>query len=284
MIRVVTDSTCYLPVDTLRKHNISVVPLKVQFGQESFNEVTGISSQDFYRRLSTVQEMPTTSQPSVGEFRVAYQEILADNPAAEIIALTVSSKLSGTYRAATAAAATLPQANIIVFDSHSAALGLGLMTITAAEMASSGQPIADILQRLRQMRHEISVVLMVESLDHLRRGGRVGTATAILGTLLKTKPILTIVEGEIKPLERVRTKKKAMIRLIVELKSKLATPDQPVQAGVMHAAAGADMETLVQMMQAHFNVTHLFAAEFGPVIGVHLGPGALGAGICPEPG
>ena len=283
MVRVVTDSSCYLPADTLRKYNISVVPLKVQFGEETLNEVTGISSQDFYRRLSTAQEVPTTSQPSAGEFRVAYQEILADNPDTAIIALTVSSKLSGTYNVATTAATALPQANITVFDSLSAALGLGLMTITAAEMAADGQLMADILKRLKQMRHEISIVLMVESLEHLRRGGRIGTATAFLGTLLKTKPILTIVEGEIKPLERVRTKNRAMIRLIAELESKLTTPDQPVQAGVMHAAASADMETLVQMMRAHFNVTRLFAAEFGPVIGVHLGPGALGAGICPEP-
>ena len=283
MVRVVTDSSCYLPADTLRKYNISVVPLKVQFGEETLNEVTGISSQDFYRRLSTAHEVPTTSQPSAGEFRVAYQEILADNPDTEIIALTVSSKLSGTYNVATTAATALPQANITVFDSLSAALGLGLMTITAAEMAADGQMMADILKRLKQMRHEISIVLMVESLDHLRRGGRIGTAAALLGTLLKTKPILTIVEGEIKPLDRVRTKNKAMIRLIAELKSKLATPDQPVQAGVMHAAASTDMETLVQMMRAHFNVTRLFAAEFGPVIGVHLGPGALGVGICPEP-
>jgi DegV family protein with EDD domain len=123
---------------------------------------------------------------------------------------------------------------------------------------------------------------MVDSLDYLKRGGRIGAASAYLGTLLQAKPILAIVDGQIKPLGRVRTRKKAIDRLVAVLSSRLPAPDHPVQAGVMHAADSVAMEKLAVSMQARFNITRLFTAEFGPVIGAHLGPGALGAGICPD--
>jgi DegV family protein with EDD domain len=141
----------------------------------------------------------------------------------------------------------------------------------------------EILVRLAQMRREISIVLIVDSLDYLRRGGRIGTASAVMGTLLKIKPILAVVEGRMIPIDQVRTQKRAAERLVAELVSKLSEPDQPVQAGVMHAAAEEELEKLASTIQARFNVTRLFKAELGPVLGAHLGPGALGAGICPEP-
>ena len=284
MISIVTDSTCYLSTDILRKHNISMVPLKVQFGLETFNETAGISNQAFYQRLAACKGFPTTSQPVSGEFKAAYQKILVDNPAADIIVLTVSSKLSGTYNMAVSAASELQEFNIVVFDSLSAALGLGLMVITAAEMAADGHLTADILTRLEQMRREISMVFLVDSLNYLRRGGRIGAASTLLGTLLNVKPLLTLAEGNIIPLEQVRTKQKAMNQMVAALKSRLPAPNQPVQAGVMYNGARSDMDNLVQIMRNHFNITRLFTAEFGPVIGVHVGPGSLGAGIYPEPG
>lgn len=156
------------------------------------------------------------------------------------------------------------------------------MVITAAELAAQGRSMADILARLSQMRQDLHLVLLVDSLEFLRRSGRLGAAAAWLGALLQTKPILTINQGQIEPLAQVRTKQKAMQRLVVELEARLVRPDQPVLAGVMHLAANADMARLVELMQARFNITRLFTAEFGPVIGTHLGPGALGVGLCPE--
>ena len=282
MITVVTDSTCSLSPEIIKQYNIFVVPLTISFGQESYLDITAASRGEFYRRLATTATVPTTSQPSAGEFTTSFQQILAGNPAAEILVLTVSSKLSGTYQVARSAATRFPQVNITVFDSLSAALGLGLMAIVAAEMAVAGQSMAEILTRLAQIRRSLTIVLMVDSLDYLKRGGRIGAASAYLGALLQTKPILAIVDGQIKPLDRVRTRRKAIDRLVVELSSGLPGPNYPVQAGVMHAANPMAMERLIGQIQARFNITRLFTAEFGPVIGAHLGPGALGAGICPD--
>ncbi len=283
MIRVVTDSTSYIPPDLLKSYNISVTPLKVHFGQEAYDEITGISNHNFYRRLTTTSEFPTTSQPASGRFKQVFQDILRQEPAAEILVLAISSKLSGTYNSALAAAEQMPEARITVFNSLSAAMGLGLMAIAAAEMAQAGHSLGEILARLEQMRRDIRIVLFVDTLEYLRRGGRIGPAAAFLGTLLNTKPILAIIDGAIQPLDRVRSKKKAIERLLAELESSLPDRTQPVQAGVMHVAAEADMESLAMMMKARFNLVRLYTSELGPVIGAHLGPGALGAGICPEP-
>lgn len=282
MMRIVTDSTSYIPPDLARQHRIVVVPLKVLFGAEVYDEITGLSNADFYRRLSTTAHFPTTSQPASGEYKQAYQQILQEDPTAHILVLTITSKLSGTYSAALTAAEQLPEAQITVFDSLSAAMGLGLMAITAAEMSAAGQSLKEILARLEQMRRDTSIVLVVDTLEYLRRGGRIGAAAAFLGTLLNTKPILGLVEGKIQPLDQVRTKKKAVERLFTELESKLAYPRQPIQAGIMHIAAPAEMESLTALMKERFNMTRLYTSELGPVVGAHLGPGALGVGICPN--
>ena len=283
MIRIVTDSTGYLPSDIIETYGISVVPLKVQFGSETYDEITGISNHDFYQRLTTTQDFPTTSQPSAGEFKEAYQKILAQNLDAEILVPTVSSKFSGTYNSARSAAEQLPAAKITIFDTRSAAMGLGLMVMTAAKMAAEDQPMAVITSRLEQMRRETNIVLVVDSLEYLKRGGRIGAATACLGTLLNTKPILAVVDGEIQPLDRVRTKKKAINRLFSELDQKLIHPEQPIQAGVMHVATETEAQELAEMIQSRFNITYFFVSELGPVVGAHVGPGTLGVGLCPEP-
>jgi DegV family protein with EDD domain len=283
MIRVVTDSTSYIPSELLKSYNIAVVPLKVNFGQESFAEITGLSNPDFYRRLASSAVFPTTSQPASGEFKEVYQQILAEEPAAEILVLTISSKLSGTYTSAITAAQQTPTAKITVFDSLSAAMGLGLMAITAVNMAMAGFGMAEVVIRLEQMRRDTSIVFAVDTLEYLKRGGRIGAATAFLGTILNTKPILALANGVIQPVDRVRSRKRAIERLVKELEQKLPQPGHPVQAGVMHVAAETEMFNVVTLLQESFNITRLYTSELGPVVGAHLGPGALGVGICPEP-
>jgi DegV family protein with EDD domain len=283
MISVVTDSTSYIPPELARQHQITVVPLKVLFGVEVYDEITGLSNADFYRRLTTATDFPTTSQPAIGDFKEVYQQFLRQDPTTQILVLTISAKLSGTYNSAVAAAEQLPEADIVIFDSLSAAMGLGLMAITAAEMAAAGHDLGQILLRLEQMRRDTSIVLVVDTLEYLKRGGRIGPAAAFLGTLLNTKPILAVVEGKLQPLDRVRTKKRALARLFSELHGKLVDPHQSVQAGVMHIAAEAEMASMVAMMTDQFNITRLYTSELGPVVGAHLGPGALGVGICLEP-
>lgn len=282
MIKIVTDSTCYMSLDIIARYNIQVVPLKVQFGEESYNETTGITNRDFYQRLKTSRDFPTTSQPSSAEFQAAYRQILSRHPDAEILVITLSSKLSGTYNSAVMAAQQMDRAAITVFDSLSTALGLGLMVVMAGEQAAAGSELAPILTRLEQMRRDTTIVLVVDTLEYLKRGGRIGPATAFLGTLLNTKPLLAIVAGQVQPLDRVRTQQRAFERLLHELERKLTRPDQPVQAGVMHVSAEDEMEKMAAMVKERFNVTRFYTAELGPVIGAHVGPGTLGVGLCPE--
>ncbi len=281
MIRIVTDSTGYVPADIIQTYDIVVVSLKVLFGSETYAEGTGTGSAEFWRRLAESRDFPTTSQPAAGEYRMVFDLLRQANPDTEILVLNVSSKLSGSYNAAKTAAAQLPETAITVFDSRSVALGLGLMVINAARMAAAGQTIPAIMARLEQMRRDTRIVLAVETLEYLRRGGRIGSAMALLGTLLDTKPLLAVVDGEMQPLARVRTKARAMSRLVEEMARCLPRPDQPVEAGVMHMAAEAEMVKLAAVMRDRFNITRLYTAELGPVVGVHVGPGAVGAGLCP---
>jgi DegV family protein with EDD domain len=283
MIKIVTDSTSYLPSDLLHHHEITVVPLKVQFGVESYDEITGISSRDFYRRLATTPGFPTTSQPSLLEFKTAYETILARHPSAQILVLTLSSHLSGTYNSALTAATQLPGSSITVFDSRSTAPGLGLLCLAAAQLNVAGHDLAEIVGRLEALRQDNELVFAVDTLEYLRRGGRIGAAAAFLGTLLHTKPILHVVEGKVQPLTRVRTRKKAISQLLAELAQKLTPPDRPVWAGVVHIQAEEEMAALSEQVTAQFNVTYLFTGEIGPVVGAHLGPGAVGVGLCPAP-
>ncbi len=280
MIKIVIDSTSYLPADIIKKHDISVVPLKVQFGNESYDE-TAINNVDFYHRLADNKKVfPTTSRPSVGEFLVAYQKILAQYPTAEILVMTISSGISSTYNSAELAAKQMPQTKITVFDTASTVMGLGFMTMTAAEMDLAGRPMAVILERMKQMSAETTIVLTVDTLEYLKRGGRIGTAAAFLGTLLNTKPIVGVVNGKMEGIDRVRTRKKAIQRLFAEFEQKFTT-DQPIQMGIMHIFAKDDMTELANSMQARFNITRSYFTELGPVIGAHLGPGAIGIGCCP---
>ena len=284
MIRLVTDSSSCLPLEFIEQYKIAMVPLKVQLGGETFVEGTALSSRDFFNRLAVTKEFPLTSQPAVGDFKQAYRQLLIEEPSAGILVLTVSSKLSGTHGSAITAAAQFPEANITVFDTLSVAMGVGLMVMTAARMIAAGRELPDILARLAQIRQNLPIFLMVDTLEYLQRGGRIGAAAAFLGTLLDTKPILAVEAGEIRPVGRVRGKKKAIQRLFDELARKLPAPDQPVQAGIMHAAAEDDAQKLGGMIREHFNVTYFFVFELGPVLGAHVGPGAIGTGFCLDTG
>lgn len=284
MIWLVTDSSSYLPPEFTQQYQITMVPLKVQLGGETFIEGTGLNNREFFDRLAASSDYPSTSQPAVGDFYRAYQQLLEANPFAEILVLPVSSKLSGTYGAAMAAAGQLPEAQITVFDTLSVAMGVGLMVMTAARMIAAGHDLPEILIRLTQMRQKLPIFLMVDTLEYLKRGGRIGAASAFLGTLLDTKPILTVEAGEIRPVGRVRGKNKAIRRLFDELERQLPASNQAVQAGVMHAAAAEEAQQLADMIRERFNVTYFFVFELGPVVGAHVGPGAIGTGFCLDTG
>ena len=212
----------------------------------------------------------------MGDFQEAYSDLVADDH--EIISIHLSSKLSGTWESASAAAALMPDARIHVVDSGTTSLALDMMVRKAAEAAASGKSTADILAGLQRMIRDQRLLFVVDTLEYLEKGGRIGAARAMLGTLLKIKPVLCLEDGLVKPFASVRTKRKALAFLLDHLAGEAA--GRPVIAGVIHANAPGEMEELKSAVQARLNCVDVLSAELSPVIGTHTGPGTLGAAIC----
>ncbi len=280
-VAVVTDSTAYLPDDVLAAQDIHTVPLSVLFADGTSSLETELSDRAAYwRRLADLEQLPTTSQPSVGAFTEVYEPLLAAG--SDIVSVHLSGAISGTAESAELAAETMrarhPDRTIIVCDSRTAGGGLGLAALAATAAARSGEPASSVAARTEVACEALSTWFAVDTLEYLRRGGRVGAAQAWLGSALKIKPILTI-SGEITPIERVRTSRRAFERLLefaAELRDKGSTAwivqhiQADEQAARLAAAAGEIIGT-----------EPVFVSELGPVIGTHVGPGLLGIGGLP---
>ncbi|MGH2370144.1 MAG: DegV family protein, partial [Chloroflexota bacterium] len=215
-IGVVTDSLAWIPDDVATRHGIRVVPLHVTIGSEHFTETVDLTNQEFYRRLREAKTLPKTSQPSAGEFLDAYREVAQRADA--IISVHASSKLSGTVRAAEAAATTFrqerPDVRIETLDTQQACTAEGIVAIRAAEDAAAGAPFEAVLANARALMPKPRILFAVETLEYLAKGGRIGRARALLGGLLRIRPILTVVDGEVAVQDRVRTRAKATERIL----------------------------------------------------------------------
>lgn len=274
MIKIVTDSTAYLPDEYARQHDIRVVPLYVHFGAEAFKEGIELSDEEFYRRLKEAPELPTTSQPSAGEFYEVFEELVkAGN---EIVTLTISSKLSGTWNSAMAAKEMLPNDPISVVDSLSTSVGLHLMVDAAIEAASAGATRQEIVERIEAIRQKLQILFVVDTLEYLAKGGRIGNAKAFMGTLLKVKPILFIQDGAIEPLEQVRSKRKAQARMLELVEEHLGGNGSRAKVGVTNALVPKTAESLGQELQERLGCCQPLMGELGPVLGTHTGPGVVG--------
>jgi DegV family protein with EDD domain len=279
MIKIVIDSTSYLPEEIVRAHDIRVVPLNVHFGAERiYQEGVELTPDEFYRLLAESPVLPTTSQPSPGQFRDVFAELTATGD--EVLCIVISSRLSGTYQSAVDARRILPDAQITVIDSCSVAAGLGLMALTAAEMAAEGHAMDEIVARVEQMKQDTRLYFVVDTLEYLQKGGRIGTASALIGTLLQIKPILAIHEGIVQPLDKVRSRRKALRRLLENFEAQVA-PDQPVLCMLLHAQAPDEVQALQAEMQQRLNCERVITVEVGAVVGTHAGPGVIGGAICP---
>ncbi len=283
MIKIITDSTSALSTDFLAERSIEMVHLKVNFGEdESYDELTGITNAEFYHRLLTENVFPSTSQPPAGEFKAAYERVA--EPGDEILVITLSSKLSGTYNSAVTAAKMVPEIPVTVFDTLSLALGAGLMVATASDMAQAGASMAEIVARLEQMRRDVRIYFIVDTLEYLHKGGRIGGAAAFFGGILNIKPILTFIDGKIEAIDKVRSRRKALARIFDLLAEAIPDKNQSVQIGVMHAAAESELPAMKEKLLSLFpNHTRVITGEISPVLGAHAGPGLLGAGIIPNP-
>lgn len=272
--RIVTDSTADLPADLIQELGITVVPLIVRFGPEALHEGVEITNAEFYHRLTVDPDHPSTSQPSPGEFIEAYKEI-ADE-ADEIISIHISSDLSGTYESATSAAGSDEVATPVhVVDSRSASIGMGHLVVLAAERARDGVGAETILTELNEWTQRSRICFLLDTLEYLKRGGRIGAAQAFLGSLLKVKPVLHVMNGVVEPLDRVRSARKAGDRIVRYIRDE-AGDGRLAYAGILHSTDDKLANEIRVRIDAEFEVGHWYVAEIGAVIGAHVGPGAVG--------
>ena len=278
-VAIVSDTCHYLTAELLAKHSIHVVSLYVHWGDETLRESEITNYDDYYERLRTSSELPTTSQPSIGDFLEVYEPLL--DAGSDIVSIHLAGGMSGTVRAAEQARDGLGARaeRVHVIDSATACGGQGLVVLAAAAAARDGADAAAVAERARRARAQLKLWFAIETLEYLRRGGRIAGAQAWLGSALKIKPILTV-ESEITPIERVRTSKRAFERMVDLLRTaKDAGSDGWM---VQHIQAPAEAERLAARGIEIFGHEPVLISEIGPVIGTHVGPGLLGAGGLPS--
>jgi DegV family protein with EDD domain len=281
-VAVVTDSTSYLPAGVAEQHGVTVVPLYVVFGGDRTVPETEITDYDvFFEELRSADALPTTSQPSVGDFRAAYEPLLAEGR--EILSVHISGGLSGTPEAARQAKEALEREGkggdrIQVIDSTTAAGGLGYMVLAAVKAARDGGNAEQVAAHVIEARKQLKMWFAVDTLEFLRRGGRIGAASAWIGSTLKVKPILTV-ENEMTPVERVRTSGRAFERMVDYAKQRR---DSGADAWcVQHINAPDQAAALIERIRELFDSEPTIVSEIGPVLAVHTGPGLLGTGGLP---
>ena len=270
-IAVVTDSTADLPPELVRRHGIHVVPQTVSFGDRIYHDGVDLSADEFLRLLAESPVQPTTTQPSPEVFVALYRQLAETYDA--VVSIHISAKLSDTVLSAMIAARTVAdEIPVTVIDSDSATMGCGLLAVTAATMAARGAPVSAITDRVADEAAHMDIVFMVESLEALQRGGRIGRAAAILGSVLSLKPILRLTGGEISPLERTRTRRRAIRDMVDYVKR---------QDGVRRICAvytGRPDEARNLLREFDLLVPHeqMFVTHLGPAMASNAGPGVIG--------
>ncbi|RAP13541.1 DegV family protein [Bacillus velezensis] len=277
-IAVVTDSTAYIPKEMSEEHHIHMIPLQVVFGEKTFREETELDWRSFYKEVKNHDELPTTSQPSFGELIALYEELGKTYDA--VISIHLSSGISGTYNSAASANTMVDHIKVYPFDSEISCLAQGFYALKAAQLIKDGvDSPEEIIKELEEMKKTVRAYFMVDDLSHLQRGGRLSSAQAFIGGLLKVKPILHFDNKVIVPFEKIRTRKKAISR-IFELFGEDASKGIPMRAAVIHANREEEAAAIIQELSGKYPHVEFYNSYFGAVIGTHLGEGAIGIGWC----
>lgn len=271
-IGIVTDSTSDLPPELVSKYDIEVIPLHVSLDNQSYRDGVDLTATQFYEKLKGNAAMPTTSQPSPGAFVECYRALLKKVDA--IISIHLTESLSGTVRTARIARDIMPEANIEVIDSHSTTMGLGGLVLAAAKAVKQGMKIEEVLKLVESLRGKVSFMVALDTLEFIKKSGRVSALQAFFGSILQIKPILKIVHGKVEVMEKVRTRREAVLRMLNEFKSQIAVETKGVIA-VMHTAAEGEAEKLCTLLQETFKNAEIIMGQAGPVLGTHAGPGAI---------
>jgi DegV family protein with EDD domain len=274
-VAIVTDSTADLPTQLVKARSISIVPLTLNFEGRSLLDGVDIRPSEFYRKLPNATTHPTTSQPAPGRFAETYADLLKDHEA--ILSIHISEKLSGTYASAVQGAEMTDPRRVYVIDSQLVSMSLGLLTLAASEIAAQGAGPEQVVERVNGMREHVQTYFSVATLEFLRRGGRIGRASALLGSVLQVKPVLCIRDGLVTPLERVRTFERALNR-VIEL-ARGVDRGKGLCVIVGHADAEADAERVARELEPVAET--LMIQPLGPVVGAHAGPGVVGVGCYP---
>ena len=276
-VMVVTDSTANIPQELLDGYPIVSVPLQVIWGNEIFRDGIDIQTKEFYERLTSDKVLPSTSQVTPEEFKTMYSQLIDEGY--DILSMHISSKLSGTLDSAIQAKKDFPNAKIELFDSFSTSMTMGFQVLSTARMAAAGATLAECKAVAEKSGHNTGIYFVVNTLEFLHRGGRIGGAQAFMGTMLNLKPILELRDGRIEAVERVRTQSKAVDRLLDLVEEKIKNEPGPIRLCAVHANAPEEGHLLLEKAVKRFPaslVTDAVVSTVSPVIGTHTGPGALG--------
>lgn len=271
MIRIVTDSSCDIPPHLVERHRLSVVPLTIRFGETEYTDGVDLTPQEFWTKLTQASSLPETAAPSAGTFLDAYRG-LVDDGADGIIAICLSSELSATYQSAVIAAEKVEDCEVRVVDSRSVSMAAGLQAIDAARAAEAGADLEQTAAVALAASAATNIFAALDTLEFLKRGGRIGGAQAFLGNLLDIKPLITFADGVVAPAGRVRTRSKAreaLVERVRELSPRLK------QLAVLHGDS-AEVEDFVRQVREAGSGIEPIIAQLGPVVGTHSGPGVLG--------
>ncbi len=273
-IALITDSTCDLPLNYLKQYNIEVVPLTIIWGEEQFRDGVDLAPEDFYRRLETDQVIPTTSQPTPQEMVQVYEKA-KKNGAEEIVILTISNAMSGTHESAKKAT-ELVDIPVHVQDSKSNTMSLGWQVLAAARAREAGGDVQTMLSAAKQARDNMVLMISLDTLKFLHKGGRIGGASHFIGTLLNLKPQITVnhQSGEVEGGRRSRTRKKALIDLYSDFFAQIDS-SKSLRVAVLHNAALEEAEEIANRIQQEYHPEELVLGIVSPVLGVHTGPGAV---------
>jgi len=270
-VQVVTDSTSDISPDEAAELGVRVVPALVAFGDDVFRDRVDITPSEFYERLMSAREFPKTSQPSVEAFATVYREVAAEGN--DIASIHVSSKLSGTLNSASIASETSElETRVELLDSYTAGVGLRATVEAAAERAREGAPLEEVTAAARSVMDRSRVIVTLDTLEYLQKGGRIGRASAFLGSALRIKPIIHIDGGEVAPFDRVRTRSKAVKRI-----EEVVLEDKALEKlFVIYSTDDASARKLIDDVSSHLPHTRIEVIQTGPTVGAYLGPNALG--------
>jgi DegV family protein with EDD domain len=271
MLRIVTDSTCNLPPDKIEEFDLRIAPISIQFGDETYEEEIDIDRDTFYRKIEEMGIIPTTAQPTPAWFAKFYQEADPEND--QVLVITITQKHSGTYDSAILAKSMVPDVDVTVFDSASISLGTAWMIVEAVRAREEGKDLDSILARLEYIRAKSTLFLTPAVLKYLQMSGRVGKLQGALASLLNVKPIIELKDGALAAMENVRTRGKAIERILSLTEEAFGA--QPLNIAVIHARAEEDGQALLEMAKKRFNVQEYLFGDLVSSLSVHGGPGVI---------